>query len=157
MTETGDPGPRMNDPPPPRPESPIQTVQGWYYLIAGLAVALGIATLQSVTGPRVDLPNLWIARVFGVVVACIGVGLIIAAKRTERVRAAIGGPMLLAAVLALINVIGMANGALPMTFLIDLAMEIGFITWWAFELYVTATPYEAGAVRANAQTVQYHR
>src|SRR5947209_17446989 len=114
MTETGAPGPRMNDPPPPRPESPVQLIQGCYYVIAGLAVAIGLSTLQSVTGPRVDLPNLWIARLIGAAVACVGVALIIASRRVERIRFAIGGPMVLAVMLVLLNVVGIANGALPM-------------------------------------------
>jgi hypothetical protein len=142
MTETGDPGPRMNDPPPPRPESPIQCIQGWYYVIAGLGVALGMSTLLSVTGPRMDLPNLWIARLVGVLVACAGVALIIASRRTERIRAAIGGPMILAVILTLLNAIGLANGALPMLFLLDIGMEMGFLSWWLFELYAAAAPVQ---------------
>src|SRR4051812_31674047 len=109
MTETGAPGPRRNDPPPPRPGSPIQTVQGWYYVIAGLAVALGLSTLQSATGRGVDLPHLWIARVVGALIACCGLGLIVAAGRVERYRVAVGGPMILALMLALIDVVGIAN------------------------------------------------
>lgn len=148
MTETGAPGPRRNDPPPPRPESPIQTVQGWYYVIAGLAVALGVSTLQSVTGLRADLPNLWIARVVGALVACAGVGLIVSARRVGRSRAAVGGAMLLALILMLIDVVAIGNGALPTTFLLDAGMELGFIGWWACELYLAAQPGETITVRA---------
>jgi hypothetical protein len=156
MTETGAPGPRMNDPPPPRPESPIQLIQGCYYVIAGLGVAIGLSTLQSVTGPPVDLPNQWLVRVVGALVACVGVGLIIASRRSERIRVAIGGPMVLAVFLALLNVVGIANGALPMTFLLDIGMEIGFFAWWAFELYASAAPEETAVVRAHGPSANLH-
>lgn len=156
MTETGAPGPRMNDPPPPRPESPIQLIQGCYYVIAGLGVAIGLSTLQSVTGPRVDLPNQWIVRVVAVLVACIGIGLIVASRRIERIRVAVGGPMILAVCLTLLNVLGIANGALPMTFLLDIGMEIGFITWWAFELYAASEAAEPGVLPAHARAGNLH-
>jgi len=140
MTETGAPGPRRNDPPPPRPESPIQFIQGCYYLIAGVGVAIGLTTLQSVTGPPTDLPHLWIARVLGAAVAAAGVGLIIASRRVDPIRIAVGGPMLLALVLTLINTLGVATGSLPKTFLLDIGMELGFLTWWACELYLAGRP-----------------
>jgi hypothetical protein len=156
MTETGAPGPRINDPPPPRPESPIQLIQGWYYVIAGLAVAIALPTLQSITGPPVDLPNLWIVRAVAAAVACIGVAMIIASRRVERIRIAIGGPIVLAVILALLNVVGIANGALPMTFLLDIGMEIGFLAWWAFELYAVATPEEPEVIRAHIPSANIH-
>jgi len=148
MTETGDPGLRRNDPPPPRPESPLQTVQGWYYVIAGLAVAFGVSTLQSVAGPRMDLPHLWIARVAGVIVACIGVCLIVAARRMEHYRFAVGGPMVLALALTLIDVVGIGTGGLPTTFLLDAGMELGFLAWWACELYLGAHPGDLVTIEA---------
>ena len=148
MTETGAPGPRRNDPPPPRPESPIQLIHGWYYLIVGLWVAIGLSTLQTVAGPPRDIDHLWFVRVIGALVAAAGVGLIIASRRVEPIRAASGGAMGLALILALLEGAGMAAGTLPTTFLLDIGMQLGFLTWWVVDLYATGRPIDAQLMRA---------
>jgi len=148
MTETGDPGPRRNDPPPPRPESPIQLIQGSYYLVAGLFVAIGLNALQSVAGPQRDVDHLWYVRLCGALVAAAGVGLIIASRRIGQIRAATGGAMGLALILALLEGAGLAAGILPMTFLLDIGMQLGFLAWWATDLYLTARPADPRLMRA---------
>jgi len=148
MTETGDPGPRRNDPPPPRSESPIQFIQGCYYLVVGLWVAIGLGTLQTVAGPQRDIDGLWFVRVIGAVVAAAGVGLIVASRRVEQVRAATGGAMGLALILALLEGAGMAAGTLPTTFLIDIGMQLGFLAWWVTDLYLVGRPLDARLMRA---------
>ena len=148
MTETGDPGPRRNDPPPPRPESPIQLIQGCYYLAAGLGVAIGLAGLQTVAGPQHDIGSLWFVRLIAAVVAAAGAGLIVASRRVEPVRAAAGGAMALALILALLEGAGLAAGILPTTFLLDIGMQLGFLAWWVTDLYLTARPADPRLMRA---------
>jgi hypothetical protein len=122
-------------PPPLRAESPVQLIQGWYYIFLGVLVALAIKTLQSPVSSGQDLSQLWIVRALGVGLALVGVGLIRASWRKESLSLAIGGPLTLAVLMALSEVIAMANDVLPTIFRIDTGMEFGFLVWWAFALY----------------------
>jgi hypothetical protein len=122
-------------PPPARAESPIQLIQGWYYVVIGLWVAIGIAYLQSPTQPTLNLTHLWIVRGIGALVAVVGIGLIRASRQKESISLATGGAIALAVVLGLIEVVAMANGLLPATFMLDTGMEFGFLIWWMVALY----------------------
>lgn len=122
-------------PPPPRTESPIQLIQGWYYIFVGLWVALAIGTLQSPVSPVPHLSHMWIVRVMGAVLALVGVGLIHASRQKVSISLAIGVPVILAVLLTLCEFIAMANDVLPSTFLLDTGMEVGFLFWWAIAIY----------------------
>jgi hypothetical protein len=122
-------------PPPSRKESPIQLIQGWYYVVVGLWVALAIETLQSPTIPVLNLSHLWIVRVFGASLALVGIGLIYASKRKESIPSAVGGPMIVAVMVGLAEIVALANGVLPTTFLMDSFMELWFVVWWMVALY----------------------
>jgi hypothetical protein len=122
-------------PPPPRTESPIQLIQGWYYIFVGLWVALALGTLQSPVSPVLNLSHMWIVRGIGAGLALVGVGLIRASWRKDSISLAIGAPVALAVIIALSEVIAMANDVLPSTFLMDTGMEFGFLVWWAIAIY----------------------
>jgi hypothetical protein len=122
-------------PPPRRAEAPIQLIQGWYYLVVGLWVAIGITSLQSPSHPTLGLAHMWIARAIGLVAAVVGIGLIIASRQKKAFFLTSGGPIALAVLLILLEVITMVTGLLPTTFLLETGVELGFLIWWTFALY----------------------
>jgi hypothetical protein len=124
-----------NYPPPRRAESPIQLIQGWYYVAIGLWVAIGLTSLQSPSHPTLDLSHMWIVRVIGLVAAVVGIGLIRASRQKQAIFLASGGPIALAVLIILLEVIAMVTDLLPTTFLLDTGMEFGFLIWWTFALY----------------------
>jgi hypothetical protein len=78
---------------------------------------------------------MWIVRGIGAGLALVGVGLIRASWRKDSISLAIGAPVALAVIIALSEVIAMANDVLPSTFLMDTGMEFGFLVWWAIAIY----------------------
>jgi hypothetical protein len=121
--------------PPRRAESPIQLIQGWYYVVVGLWVAIGITSLQSPSHPTLGLSHMWIVRVIGLVAAVMGVGLIRVSRQKNVIFLTSVGPITLAVLLSLLEVIAMVTGLLPTTFLLDTGVEFGFLIWWTFALY----------------------
>ncbi len=122
-------------PPPARAESPIQLIQGWYYAVIGLWVAIGLASLQSPTQPILNLTHFWVIRAIGALMVVVGIGMIRASRQKESIPVARGGPITLAVVLGLVEVVALANGLLPATFMLDTGMEFGFLVWWVLALY----------------------
>jgi hypothetical protein len=122
-------------PPPQRAESPVQLVQGWYYIIVGAWVALAIGSLQSPVCPLLNLSHFWMARIIGVIVVFVGLGLIYASKKKEPFSIAIGAPIFIALLISVFEVIAIVNDALPVTFILDTAMQAGFLIWWAVAIY----------------------
>jgi hypothetical protein len=117
--------------PPPRAESPVLLLQGWYYVIAGLWAASGLSTLQAPTLPGFGFTQMWEIRVIGSVIALIGVVLIRASKRNESVAEVSFVAIATALVLGILELVLLLNDQLPMTFLIDAGMQLGFLFWWA--------------------------
>lgn len=132
----------INYPPTPRMESPVQFIQGWYYVIAGLWVAIGLSSLQSPAVQLVNLHHAWFIRLMGIVAVVIGVGLIAVSRWRRNYFLGTWAPIIFASVVTILNVVGMANAVLPSTFLVDLTMEIGFLVWWAVILYCRPSTIE---------------
>jgi uncharacterized membrane protein YoaT (DUF817 family) len=142
-------------PPPPRVESPIQLIQGWYYVLIGLLVAVGIGTMQSPTYPEMALARLWFVRCLGAAFALIGFGMIKASRRFEMKALTIWGPILIAVITGLCEVVAIANSQLPPTFLLDTGMEFGFVAWWVIAFYygdavVNHHHLHVGGVKGNS-------
>jgi uncharacterized transporter YbjL len=110
-------------------------MQGWYYLIVGLLTALALGTLQSPVTPVLELSHMWSLRILGAFLALAGIGLIRASRRVESISLAIGGPIIIAGLIALVEVITISLGVLPTTFLLDAGMEFGFLVWWTLAMY----------------------
>jgi hypothetical protein len=114
---------------PSKPAAALQMVQGGYYVLAGLLVALAV---ETITGPT-DYPerpaSLWPVRVVALAVAGLGVALI-ASGRTAAFTLPAWTGMWAALLLLLLTVVGMGMGVLPMTFLIDTALEALFLGCW---------------------------
>jgi hypothetical protein len=122
-------------PPPPRSESPIQLLQGWYYVVVGLWVAIALGSFQSPISPVLDLSQMWLVRIVGFAFAIAGIGLIWASRQQESIPLAIGGPFTMALLAGVAEVIALANDVLPTTFLLDAAMQFGFLVWWMVAIY----------------------
>jgi hypothetical protein len=119
-------------PPPPRPEMPVLLIQGWYYLIIGLWVAVGLSMFQSQTLPEVGLSQMWLVRLVGALVGIAGVGLIRMSRMGTSTLTAYSIGIGIALFLFVVEVVAMMNSLLPPTFMLDTAMELGFLVWWAF-------------------------
>jgi len=122
-------------PPPPRSESPIQLLQGWYYVVVGLWVGIALGSFQSPISPVLDLSHMWVVRIVGTAFAIAGIGLIWASGQKESISLAIGGPFTMALLAGVAEVIALANDVLPTTFLLDAAMQFGFLVWWMVAIY----------------------
>jgi hypothetical protein len=136
-------------PPPPRAESPIQLLQGWYYVIVGLSVCIALGTFQSPISPVSDLSQMWFVRVLGSLFAIAGVGLIWASRQRESIPVAIGGPFTMALLACVAEVIALANDVLPTTFLLDAAMQFGFLLWWSVAIYKGESLVRSNSVLSN--------
>lgn len=146
---------KVDYPPPPRATSPIQAVQGGYYIIAGLLVAFGLVWLQSTTSQRVNIANLWPLRICAGILAVYGVGLVYAARRREALGWATWGAVIAAILVTSVDVLCMTIGVFPLTFLVDVTLELGFLVWWllaiAFGVRLSYYP-ERGVNRVDPQT-----
>ncbi|QJW97438.1 hypothetical protein [Frigoriglobus tundricola] len=109
----------------------IQTIQGLYYVIGGLWVALLISMFQSVTLPHYDLSRMWAVRAVGLLVAGFGAALIASGRKKEG--PFIGGSLAMgvALVIAVLDTVCLATGVLPPLVLVDAGVEIGFAGCWA--------------------------
>jgi len=109
----------------------IQTIQGVYYVIGGLLVALLIRTIQSETAPHYDPSRMWPVRVIGLLVAAFGAALIASGRKKEGPFIGAGMAMCVAIILAVLGAACHTTGVLPPPILIDVGLEIGFAGWWA--------------------------
>ncbi len=122
-------------PPPPRSTSPIQAVQGGYYIVAGLLVACALGWLQSsVNQDRVNIANLWPIRICGVILALYGAGLIYASRQRPSLGWATWGAILVAILVTAVDVVCMTTGVFPLTFMVDVTLQLGFLLWWGLAL-----------------------
>lgn len=109
----------------------IQTIQGLYYVIAGVGTALLVPMFQLEMGPSFDLADVWVVRVIGLVVAAFG-ALLVASGRWKDgpfIRADVA--MGVALVLLVAGTVCLTFGALPPLFLVDVGIELGFVCAWA--------------------------
>jgi hypothetical protein len=84
-------------------------------------------SFESVTGPKVDF---WLAQTVGVLVACIGGGLLLAAEQdrlTPEFKTLAAGS---AAGLALIDVVYVLRGRISPFYFADAAIESALVAGW---------------------------
>lgn len=113
----------------------LQTVQGGYYVLAGLAVALFLDSLRGETRPEDPRPGMGAIRVVAGVVAVVGAALLYSGwfRRGTFVPAGLG--MWVALFLLAQGAAGMALGLIPATFLIDAAVEGLFLVLWVTVMF----------------------
>jgi hypothetical protein len=116
-------------------------VQGLYYLVTGIWPLVSIETFQRVTGPKTDhLPtgreaDHWLVMTVGVLVTSIALALIAAAWRCRLSPEVVILAVASALGLTAIDVIYVARQVIAPIYLVDAAVEILFITAWAFLLF----------------------
>jgi uncharacterized membrane protein HdeD (DUF308 family) len=106
----------------------VSAVQGIYYFVTGLWPIVYMTGFLAFTGPKVDL---WLVRTVGWLLIVSGIVLMVAAARRRQRSAevallAVGN----AAVLASADTYFAATGQIPGVYLLDAAVEVGFLLWW---------------------------
>jgi hypothetical protein len=105
----------------------LARTQGAYFLATGIWPLVDRHTFEKVTGPKIDF---WLARTVGVLVACIGGALLVAAERdrlTVEMRALGAGS---AAGLAVIDLVYVLRRRIPLVYLADAVVEVALTARW---------------------------
>lgn len=113
----------------------LQTVQGGYYVLAGLGVAFFYDALRGETRPEDPGPGTWAIRAVALAAAVVGTALVYSGwvRRGTFVPAGVG--MWVALFLLAQTTAGMALGLIPATFLIDAALEGLFLALWVTVMF----------------------
>ena len=110
------------------PHAYLALGQGVYYFLGGAWPLLSVTTFQSVTGPKTDV---WLVKTVSLLLLVIGITLIVAGIRwrvtLEIFLLAVGS----AAALAAIELVYVLAGRISPVYLLDLVVELIFISWWA--------------------------
>lgn len=128
----------------------VASIQGIYYVAAGLWPLLSMVTFEAVSGPKDDE---WLVNTVGILVTVIGLVLILAAIRNQ-ISAAV-------CVLAIASAMGLAfvdfyyamRGVIWPIYMLDGAGEVALIAWWIIAMYrdraviaeQTETPHMSGS------------
>jgi len=111
-----------------RSENALALGQGAIFLACGVWPLVHLPSFQAVTGPKADE---WLVRTVGSLLGVTGGVLISAGLRrriTPEIRALAVGS---AGVLTAIDCIYAAKGRISRVYLLDAALELGFIAGWA--------------------------
>jgi hypothetical protein len=113
----------------------LQAVQGGYYVLAGLGVALFLDSLRTPIVTEDPRPGDWVVRAVALAVAGVGAALLYSGwwGRGRAVPAGLG--MWVALFLLAQTAAGMALGMLPTTFLVDAALEGLFLALWVAVMF----------------------
>jgi hypothetical protein len=106
----------------------LALAQGAFYLVTGVWPVLHLRSFLAVTGPKTDL---WLVQTVGSLLAVIGGGLLLSARRREiavDVRWTAAGSAL---VLALVDVVFVSRHVIGPIYLADGAVEAGLVIAWA--------------------------
>ena len=98
--------------------------QGGYFVATGVAPFVSRRAFEAVTGPKLEW---WLVQTVGGVVTAVGAGIASAALRdcvTPEITAIAAGS---ASALAAIDVVHVARGRIAPTYLLDAAVEVGFV------------------------------
>ena len=104
---------------------PVLRAQGLYYLATGVAPFVSRRLFEAVTGPKREW---WLVQTVGGLVTVAGAAMVSSSLRDEsppaELRAIAAGS---AATLAAIDIIYVAKGRIAPTYLLDAALELGFL------------------------------
>jgi hypothetical protein len=106
----------------------IAFLQGAYFLVSGAWALVHIESFQKVTGPKTDL---WLVRTVGLLLVAIGAGLIVAAATRQFGPGVVCIAMGSAAALLLIEIVYVVKRVISRIYLVDAAIEAGFLAGWA--------------------------
>jgi hypothetical protein len=111
--------------------SAIQAVQGTYYLLAGLAVAFAVGSIDAPSwNPADPVRHLWLVRGIALAVAGFGAVLLASGIRAEGPFLTAGAGLGVAFALLVLGCAAMGTGVLPPKFLLDSGLEVLFLVWW---------------------------
>lgn len=116
-------------------------VQGVYYLVSGIWPILDLRTFYLVTGPKSEG---WLVKTVGALVAAVGAGLLVSARRGTpgSDMAIVGGGS--AAALAVVDLVYVKRGRIRPVYLLDAVPEtvllLGWIAGWLIRLREQAKP-----------------
>ncbi len=106
----------------------LATVQGLYYLIAGLWPVISIDSFQAVTGDKIDL---WLVKTVGLLIAVIGAAIFRARRRPtlfpEMLILAAGSAL----VLGTVDVLYSLRGVISTVYLLDAPVEAALVAGWS--------------------------
>lgn len=102
-------------------------LHGGFYLVTGIWPVVSIRTFEAITGPKVDR---WLVKTAGVLIAAVGLGMTLAARR-DRVtpEIAITGAGA-AAGLTAIDLVYVLRGRISPIYLLDAVAEVGLMALW---------------------------
>jgi hypothetical protein len=101
--------------------------QAAYFLITGVWPLVHRRSFEAVTGPKVDF---WLVRTVGVVVAAIGGGLALSARRGPSRDLELTA-LLAAAGLAAVDVVEVSRARISRVYLLDALIEAAIVAAWA--------------------------
>lgn len=134
---------------PSKPAQALQVVQGAYYVVTGLLVALAVEYVQgpvTTDGFRSGW-DLGPVRVIAAGVAVFGAAMVLSGSIRGRPFLGAWAGMWVALALLLYTAGGTAFGVLPMTFLLDAALELLFLVLWPVMMFARI---DQGVDRASA-------
>jgi len=105
------------------------TAQGFYFLVIGLWPVVSPKTFVAVTGPKTDY---WLAISVGLLTACIGIPLLVAAFRRQIAIEFFLLAISSAAALAGVDVVCWVTRKVPVVYLLDFVAEVLLIALWTF-------------------------
>src|SRR5687768_10445654 len=103
-------------------------LQGAYLLLSGAWAVVHIESFEKVTGPKTDL---WLVKTVGLLLVAIGGGLILAATTRQFGPGIVCIAMGSAAALLAIEMVYVLKRVISRIYLVDAAIEAGFLAWWA--------------------------
>lgn len=141
--------PRVQHPvSPSKPAQTLQMVQGAYYVVGGLVTAVAAQVWNPPTAPGGDMTHFWAVRAVGLGLAGFGAYLAYSGYRGGRPAPA-GIGMWVALALTVIETGATALGALPRTFLIDVAVESVWLVSWVAIMFRQVNKQTARAAGAS--------
>jgi hypothetical protein len=102
----------------------ILTVQGVYFVATGVLPFISRRVFEALTGPKREW---WLVQTVGAIVTVIGGALLSAARRRSVSPELVGVAMGSAGALGTIDVVYVAKRRIAPTYLVDAAIEFGFV------------------------------
>jgi hypothetical protein len=106
----------------------LELVQGLYLFATGVWPLVSPATFQAVTGPKREV---WLTKTVGALAAVMGGVLLYSGSRRRRPSEVILLAMGSAAAFMAIDVVYVAKKRIAPVYLLDAAVQLGLLGWWA--------------------------
>lgn len=101
--------------------------QGIFFFLTGVWPLLHLRSFLAVTGPKTDL---WLVQTVGALLAVVGIGLVLAARRRRVPGEWQFTGLAVSLVLAIIDITFVAQRVILPVYLADAAVELGIVAAW---------------------------